>query len=123
MTDTIIVTRHGGLIDWLAQRGITGDVVSHVNTPSQVEGKRVYGVLPLHLAALAAEVIVVDMPRLDPELRGTDLTPAQMDAAGATLARYRVERLDRGVDLATVARAADVADLATSVRYTRRDSQ
>ena len=117
------------MIDWLALRGITGDVVSHVATPNQVEGKRVYGVLPLHLAALAESVIVVDMPRLDPELRGTDLTPAQMDAAGATLARYRVERLAgvdlegvdlAGADLATMADAADVATLATVARYTRR---
>jgi putative CRISPR-associated protein (TIGR02620 family) len=127
MERTIIVTRHANLIDWLALRGITGDVVSHVATPNQVAGRVVYGILPLHLAALAEEVIVVDMPRLDPELRGTDLTPAQMDAAGATLARYRVERIDTlagvdlaGVDLATVARAADVATLDTTARYTRR---
>jgi putative CRISPR-associated protein (TIGR02620 family) len=114
------------LASWLALRGITGDVISHVATPNQVEGKRVYGVLPLHLAALAESVIVVDMPRLTPELRGTDLTPEQMDAAGATLARYRVEQIDlagvdlAGVDPATMARVAGVATLATTVGYTRR---
>lgn len=122
----LIVTRHAGLIDWLARRGITGEVVSHVATHNQVIGKRVYGILPLHLAALAESVIVVDMPDLAPELRGTDLTPEQMDAAGATLARYRVEQIDvgadlagvdlAGADLATVARAADVATLDTTAR-------
>jgi putative CRISPR-associated protein (TIGR02620 family) len=91
--DPIIVTRHAGLVAWLAARGITGDVISHVTSPDQVSGRVVYGVLPLHLAAEAEEVVVVDMPRLPAELRGVDLTPEQMEEAGATLARYRVERL------------------------------
>ena len=91
--DTIICTRHAGLVAWLAARGITGEVISHVTSPDQVAGRVVYGVLPLHLAAEAEEVVVVDMPRLPAELRGVDLTPEQMDKAGATLARYRVERL------------------------------
>ena len=114
----LIVTRHAGLIDWLARRGITGEVVSHVATPNQVAGRVVYGVLPLHLAARAELVVVVDMPNLAPELRGTDLTPEQMDAAGATLAYYRVEQID--ADLATVARMAGHSDLATTARYTRQ---
>ena len=91
--DPVIVTRHAGLVAWLAWRGVTGEVIAHVTSPDQVAGRVVYGVLPLHLAAEAEEVVVVDMPRLPAELRGVDLTPEQMEAAGATLAHYRVERL------------------------------
>lgn len=86
---SVIVTRHAGLVEWLARRGITGEVKAQA-TAEDVRGKIVYGVLPLHLAALAAEVWTVDMPDLAPDQRGKDLSPAEMDAAGATLRGYRV---------------------------------
>ena len=91
LSDSIIVTRHAGLVAWLAERGITGRVISQA-TPADVRGKRVVGVLPLHLAAEAAEVVTVDMPGLKPEQRGQDLTPAEMDEAGAALTTYVVTR-------------------------------
>ena len=93
--ETLIVTRHAGIVEWLAQHGITGEI----KPPPQVgrddvTGKVVVGALPLHLAALALEVIVVDMPGLKPEQRGQDLTPAEMDAAGAQISRYVVRKVD-----------------------------
>lgn len=90
--DTVIVTRHTGLVEWLAARGIEGQVLAQV-TADDVKGKRVIGVLPLHLAAEAAEIVTVDMPRLRPDQRGQDLTPAEMDAAGAVMNSYRVIRV------------------------------
>lgn len=88
--DTLIVTRHAGLVEWLDRQGIRGRVIEHA-TADDVRGQHVVGALPLHLAALAASVTTVDMPGLRPEQRGVDLTPDEMDAAGATLRRYRVE--------------------------------
>lgn len=88
---TVIVTRHAGLVAWLEARGIAGTVIAQA-TPADVQGKRVIGALPLHLAALADEVIAVDLPNLSAEQRGRDLTPAEMDAAGATMTRYTVRR-------------------------------
>jgi len=89
----VIVTRHTGLVEWLARKGVKGEVISQA-TPENVRGKHVYGVLPLHLACLATDITVVDLPNLKPELRGTDLTPEQMDEAGATLSTYVVWRDD-----------------------------
>lgn len=89
--DTVIVTRHNGLVEWLMHHGHTGEVIAHA-TADDVRGKRVYGALPFHLAALAAEVVVVDMPYLRPDQRGKDLTPEEMDEAGAELVGYRVIR-------------------------------
>ena len=86
----VIVTRHSGAVEWLRRRGITGEVISHVSDPAQVADRTVYGVLPLHLAALADEVVSVDLPNLRPDQRGKDLTPEEMDEAGANLRRYRV---------------------------------
>jgi hypothetical protein len=53
----------------------------------------VIGVLPLHLAALAETITTVDLPGFYRELRGNDLTPEEMDAAGATLRTYIVREV------------------------------
>ena len=90
--DTVIVTRHAGLVAWLAEQGITGRVIAQA-TAADVRGKIVFGALPFHLAALAVEVVAVDLPGLTPAQRGQDRTPAEMVAAGATLTRYRVTQL------------------------------
>ena len=89
----VIVTRHQGLVEWLRRRGIEGEVIAHA-TEDDVRGKDVIGNLPLHLANVALSVTVVDMPNLPPELRGQDLSPEQMDQAGATLTRYVVQKME-----------------------------
>ena len=85
----VIVTRHQGMIDWLAQRGIVGKVISHA-TPADIAGKDVVGNLPLGLASLANSVTTVDLPDLPADMRGQDLTPDQMDAYGAKLSTHVV---------------------------------
>ena len=92
----VIVTRHRGLVTWLQEK-LDFDVsdvkvVEHA-VPSDVRGAVVYGVLPLNLAAEAVEVWTVTMPNLRPDQRGQDLTPAEMDAAGAHLEGFVVARL------------------------------
>lgn len=88
----IIVTRHTGLIQWLKSHGIVGDVISHVESPEQIQGKDVVGVLPLHLAAVAASVATVEMT-LPADKRGVDLTPEEMDSFGAILHKYVVQEV------------------------------
>ena len=88
--NTVIVTRHSGAVEWLRRQGIVGDVLSHVTDVAEIAGKRVVGALPLHLACHAAAVGSIDMPSLRPEQRGQDLTPAEMEAAGATIQWYVV---------------------------------
>ena len=88
----VIVTRHKGAVEWLARRRYCGRVVEHA-TPDDVRGKAVIGVLPLHLAALCAAVASIDMPKLRADQRGVDLTPEEMNAAGATLHWYAIEKI------------------------------
>lgn len=88
MTDTIIVTRHNGLVDWLSRHGITGKVIASA-TADDVTGKHVIGALPLHLASLADRVTTVDYT-CPMELRGKDLTAQQLDELGAVLNTYKV---------------------------------
>jgi len=92
--ETIVVTRHQALVEYLRERGIiSGDemVISHA-TRDDVHGKRVIGVLPLDLAAEAEEVVVValDMP---PEKRGHELTVEEIEQYTTGIYVYRVEKV------------------------------
>ena len=73
---------------------VTGDDVRVIEsaTPDDVRGRRVVGVLPLHLAAEAAEVvnIAINTPI---ELRGVELSLAQVRQYATPHAVYRVERI------------------------------
>lgn len=118
MTYDIVISRHPGAIEWLRdnlmpqyhtaelERGGTvlawyerGDDICPCSysslpiiasaTPDDVRGKHVVGNLPLHLAALAASVTVIEFTGAAP--RGADYTAIEMTAAGALLRRYRVE--------------------------------
>lgn len=91
MSEIVIISRHVGAVEWLRRQGIEGDVIPHA-TAEQVRGRTVIGALPLHLAAEAESIGSIDLPRLTPEQRGQDLTPEQMDAAGASIAWYVVRR-------------------------------
>jgi putative CRISPR-associated protein (TIGR02620 family) len=90
--NNLIVSRHKGLVDWLKDRGIEGEIISHVTDPTILRGRKVYGVLPLSLAAEAMEVWEVAMPNLQPEQRGKELSIEEMDNAGACLRCYVVTK-------------------------------
>lgn len=97
----LIVTRHGGLVEWLAAQGIVAQVVAHVSA-DDVRGKHVIGVLPLHLASLAASVteVVLDLPA---EMRGKELSKEQVELYQRGVTTYVVataQVLERAFDLA-----------------------
>lgn len=95
-----IVSRHTGAIQWLqarlAHEGQGRDlcVVEHLDTEDVQAGDRVFGILPMHLAAAVGErqaqcwMVQIDTPR---EWRGRDLTAADMDTLGARLREVRVQ--------------------------------
>jgi putative CRISPR-associated protein (TIGR02620 family) len=93
--ETVVVTRHPALLELLRERGIVhGDVpvFTHVTDPAQIAGRHVVGVLPLHLAAVAAQVTEVPLS-LAPELRGQELDlPTLREVAGDAVT-YRVTRI------------------------------
>ena len=94
--DTIIVTRHAALIDYLIAEGhATADTphVSHVK-PEDVRGKHVIGVLPMHLAALAESIteIPLDIPA---DMRGKELTLADLGNYARPAVTYVVTTVKR----------------------------
>jgi len=89
----VIVSRHAGAIEWLRRHGVTGEVVSHVDTDTDLEGKILIGNAPLWIAAQADEIWTIEMPELPAELRGKDISAEQMEELGAKLGRYYVQKL------------------------------
>lgn len=99
--ETVIVTRHPALVELLIERGLITEadrarVIEHAQ-PEDVIGRRVIGVLPLHLAALAERVIEIPL-RLRPEHRGQELDLATLREIAAAPVEY------------SVCRVADVSD-------------
>jgi hypothetical protein len=87
--ETIIVTRHPALVEFLAEKhGISGRVVAHA-TEEDVAGKHVIGVLPLRLAALA--LTITEVPLNVPEgMRGTELTVDDLQKFAGEPVTYNV---------------------------------
>ena len=103
--DRIIVSRHIGALEWLAEeldctlRVEDGKPISldkdDVSIPifssvkaKDVVGKCVIGNLPLHLASLAREVMAIEFANDVP--RGIEYSSEQMKEAGARLVPYIV---------------------------------
>ena len=92
MDEIVIVTRHEGLVKWLASRGIKGRVIVQVK-PEDIVGKDVYGNLPLHLAATTRTISTVDM-NLPFDKRGQDLSEEEMDKYNPILHTYQVREVN-----------------------------
>ena len=90
---TLIVSRHQATIDWLKSQGVTGEVVNHV-TETDCEGAVIYGNVPLHLAALAKIVHMVQIPNLPAEKRGKDLTQEEIVSYGVKLQSFKVSEVE-----------------------------
>lgn len=91
---TVVVTRHPALVAYLREQGVIGAdarIVSHAE-PEDVRGQHVIGILPLHLAALAESVTEVEL-NVPPEVRGRELTLADVRQYARTIRRYRVREL------------------------------
>jgi len=89
----VIVSRHPAAIEFIRTASVDfadAPVIAQA-TADDVRGKVVAGNLPLHLAAVTAEVVAVEFAGAPP--RGLEYTLADMQTAGAKLARYRVSAL------------------------------
>ena len=87
----IIVTRHPALLAYLVERGLAAadvEVRQHV-VESDVEGRDVIGVLPMHLAARCASVTVVDLD-IPADQRGAELSLQQIREMVRSVTRYVV---------------------------------
>lgn len=94
--DTIVVTRHPALVEYLKERGVIDndvEVVDHA-TAEIVKGKHVIGVLPTHLAALTGKYTNVGL-NVPKELRGEELTLEQVRQYASTPTDYEIRVLSK----------------------------
>ena len=93
MSNTVIVTRHTALIQVIVDLYDLRDVqvLTHITDVNQIKGKHVFGVLPMHLAAEAECITVINL-NLPPELRGVELTEDQIRQYMTEPATYKVVR-------------------------------
>jgi len=88
---TLVVTRHAALVEYARELGLVGPdlrVLAHVSE-ADVAGQHVLGVLPLHLAALAASVTEIPLA-LEPADRGVELPIERVRAIAGDPVRYVV---------------------------------
>ena len=99
----VVVTRHEGVKAWLREKKglMNAEIVEHFSTEDirrLREGDRVVGILPMNLAKevrdRGAQFDLIVMPELTREQRGVELTPDEMDAAGAKLMRVTALELE-----------------------------
>lgn len=88
----LIVTRHPGLVEYLIEEEIVPadvEVISHAS-PEAITGRHVCGVLPHSLSCLTASFSEVPL-RLPTELRGAELSVADVRKYAGALVAYKIE--------------------------------
>lgn len=116
MSERLIVSRHPAAIAFIRRESpdFADAPAMAIATADDVAGRIVAGNLPLHLAAMAREIIAVEFDGDAP--RGQEYGLAEMDAAGAHLARYVVMPAAEATDLwRRAARAEESLRLAEAV--------
>lgn len=95
---TWFVTRHTGAIEWAALQGLQVEqCIDHLEPERVRPGDTVIGVLPINLAAQVCARganflnLSLDLP---PQARGRELSATELQAYGARLEPYHIERLE-----------------------------
>ena len=93
----ILVARHQGAIEWMAQQGLKVDKHElHFDAQHIKPGDQVVGILPIHLIAKVCQQggrywhLQVEVPF---ELRGKELSMDDLNSLNAKLVEYKVEEI------------------------------
>ncbi len=91
----LVTSGNASITAWLDSKGIKYEYFGPVTT-SEALHRHLIGLVPVWLAAYATSVSEISMPRLSrmdrARFNAGQLTPAEMDAAGAQLVTYEVRR-------------------------------
>lgn len=91
----VIVSRHPGFVEYAKQQfcwAKDAPVYDHIDHYSMIEGKTVFGNLPLELVWHASELITLDLTDVPKELRGSELTLDQVKQYQRGWHRYEINR-------------------------------
>ena len=95
MANTVVITQHEALLDYLKEIGlIDGNekVISHASQ-EDVKGQDVIGILPLHLAVLANTVTTVPL-NIPPDMRNQELSLEDIYELAGDIQTFRVELVE-----------------------------
>ena len=96
-TKNIIISRHAGAIAWLKAHGITGEVMPQFVSPEP--NVTYFGMLPMpqvaQILAVGSQFYLISLPAVAFGQRGSEMTPEEMDSAGAVLYRVSSIKLTR----------------------------
>jgi putative CRISPR-associated protein (TIGR02620 family) len=88
-----IVTRHAGAVAWLRAKGFDGEVVPHLTGDRIRPGNTYIGVLPVpviqQILDAGSRFYLLVLPEVTPAQRDREMTPEEMDAAGARLVEVK----------------------------------
>ncbi|MBF0145670.1 MAG: CRISPR-associated protein Csx16 [Magnetococcales bacterium] len=92
------VSRHPGALEWAATQGLVVDRgIEHLDVVEIAPGDRVIGTLPVNIAAEICDRgghyhhLSLKVPQ---ELRGKELSVAEMIACGARLEEYHIAKIE-----------------------------
>lgn len=97
MSNKLVVTRHPVLLQYLKDKGYVPQDVAHIPHADirDVEGKHVFGILPLWLASHCDKLTEVQL-RLPRDKRGSELTMEDMhNFAKSPLRTYEIKEISR----------------------------
>lgn len=94
--ETVVVTRHDGLVMYLVQEGLvpSGVTVIRHATAENVAGKHVWGVLPHSLSCLCKSFTEVPLA-LTAEMRGKELSAEDVRAIAGAPVTYAVRVVEK----------------------------
>lgn len=93
---TIILTRHPGAVEFLANRGFCGPIVAHLDIGMLCSGDRVIGTLPINIAATLQSHgieywhLCVHQTAAD---RGRELSEVRLEELGTRIRRYTITEI------------------------------
>lgn len=91
--EKVVVTRHKCIMQYLLNKGLIDKNTKHLSfaKPEDIQGKHVFGILPNWLACQTAKFTELHL-RLPVELRGRDLTLAQIETYIVEPVTYIIRR-------------------------------
>lgn len=89
--EKVVITRHKSLVEYLAKIGLIEDGVAVLDhaTIDNVKGNHVIGILPNHLACHAEMITEIPLA-LTPDMRGKELTLAEIEQIASEPRNYKV---------------------------------
>jgi len=89
--ETKIVTRHAGAMEWIAKHHLEfgdAEVIAHADV-GDLKGRRIIGMLPIHMAAMCKEYWHLEMT-VPADRRGTEISCEDMENFGCKISQFLV---------------------------------